>query len=68
MTGKKILEIIDENVRLRSKLDELANECAECDGTGFVTVAESLEAVDAGEVGKIPAPCPACADIRELLQ
>jgi len=43
------------NNKLRDKLLELAKECSDCDGTGLQTIL--------GE----PGPCPACEDIREVL-
>lgn len=65
--GTEVRLLREDNERLRSKLGELAYDCAECDGTGLVTVAQTLEAVDAGSPGDAQQPCPECADIRELL-
>lgn len=50
----------EENVRLRNKLLEIANECGGCGGTGCVT--ERL--LQAERV----VPCEDCADIRQLLE
>jgi hypothetical protein len=58
---------IKENLKLRGKLLEVAKECAECDGTGVVTVLQNLEAIYVDNVGERQEPCPQCADIRELL-
>lgn len=67
VTPEQIQRIIDENTRLRDKLLELAKECAECNGTGLVTLSQTLEAVDAGSAGDVQQQCPGCADIREVL-
>lgn len=65
--GTEVRLLRESNERYRSKLLELAQECAECDGTGLVTVRQSLEAEDAGRCSEAPQPCPQCADIREVL-
>lgn len=59
--------LIGSNAKLRDKLGELAKECTECDGTGLVTVAQTLEAVDAGSAGDVQQECGQCHDIRVLL-
>lgn len=66
--GTEVRLLREDNERLRAKLLELANECAECDGAGVVTLAQTLEAVDAGSPGDVQQECAACHDIRELLQ
>lgn len=50
---------------LRDKLLEVAKECAECSGTGCVDV---IHTTDDGRQHSVTADCPACADIREVLQ
>lgn len=52
-----VAKLCADNLRMRDKLLELAKDCAECGGTGCVTVGFG-ERVD---------PCPDCEDIRELL-
>ncbi len=53
----------EENVILRNKLLELANECSGCGGTGRVRTPDVLQKV----LGQLDAPCSDCADIRRVL-
>jgi hypothetical protein len=50
-------------LKIRDKLLEFAKECAECGGTGVITVTDDMQ--DA--FGKA-LPCDACADLYELLE
>jgi hypothetical protein len=65
--GAEVRLLREDNARLRSKLAELAKDCAACNGAGIVTVAQGLNAVDAGAAGEQLQDCGDCADIRELL-
>lgn len=47
---------VADTCKLRDKLLELANDCAECHGSGVKT-----------QDGEILDDCPSCLDIRELL-
>jgi hypothetical protein len=60
MSPDDIAKVMAENIRLRSKLLEWANECAGCDGAGVVTVTD--DGVNCRAV-----PCEECRDIRDLL-
>ena len=54
-----------ENVRLRDKLLELANQCDKCDGAGVVN---ELKDPAWPYLGYRQVPCPKCEDIREVLK
>lgn len=59
-------ELREENVKLRNKLLELANQCQSCDGVGVVTVMVPRP-LYRGVVVSREEPCGDCHDIRELL-
>lgn len=56
-------QLREVNSKLRDKLLELAKECAECGGTGCISVRPQDEAVWGRTL-----PCPDCEDIRSILE
>lgn len=58
-----LVQTREENVKLRSKLLEIAKECQLCDGTGLMTVVGLRRGVS----GEYQEPCSDCTDIREVL-
>lgn len=56
-------QLREENVRYRDKLLSWAAECAECGGTGCISVRPQDEAVWGRTL-----PCPDCEDIRSILE
>lgn len=55
--------VVAENVNLRDKLLELANECSGCDGTGVQTVWFTADELPCER----QEPCGDCSDIRKVL-
>jgi hypothetical protein len=53
--------------KLRDKLMELAKECEHCDGTGIVTQHNGHTWAGPHDEGTAE-DCPACADIRMVLE
>jgi DnaJ-class molecular chaperone len=48
------------------KLDEIAAECEQCDGTGMVTTYELTEGNEMA--ASSTEPCQECEDIREVIE
>lgn len=59
---------IADTCKLRDKLLELAAACANCDGTGVVTIMAPPDSrLYSGVQISREVECPSCLDIRELL-
>lgn len=54
----------DQNVKLRNKILEVCKQCAECGGTGVVTVVGIRRGVNC----EYQQPCADCSDLREVLE
>jgi DnaJ-class molecular chaperone len=52
------------NCKLRDKILEVCKQCAECGGTGVVTVVGIRRGVNC----EYQQPCADCADLREVLE